>query len=63
MTEEQEDRLCDVLEHTEHEKLTQWERDRLEEWGNLYEKDKGGFDLSPKQWAIVSKVYEKIYGV
>jgi hypothetical protein len=63
MTDEQEDRLIDVLEHTEHEKLTPWERARLEEWSNLYEKQGNGvFDLSPKQWAIIDKIYEKIYG-
>lgn len=62
MTEEQEDRLIDVLQHTEHERLTSWERDRLVEWGNSYEKHGAMLTLSPKQWAIIDKIYEKIYG-
>ena len=62
MTEEQEDRLIDVLHHTEHERLTEWERARLVEWGNRYEKEEGTFTMSPKQWAIIDKIYEKIYG-
>jgi hypothetical protein len=63
VTEDQENKLIDVLQHTEHEKLSQWERDRLEEWGPRYEEDPGKFFLSPKQWFVIERIYEKIYGI
>ena len=62
MTDDQEDKLIDVLQHVEHERLTTWERDRLEEWGALYEAQGAKLYLSPKQWFVVEKIYEKIYG-
>lgn len=62
MTEEQEDKLTDVFQHLEHERLTQWERDRLKEWQEQYEERGAKFFLSPKQWFVIDRIYEKIYG-
>lgn len=62
MTPDQEAKLVEVFQHSENEKLSQWERDRLAEWGTEYERHGANYFLSQKQWAIIDKIDEKING-
>lgn len=61
MTPDQEARLVEVFQHVESDKLSRWERDRLEEWGTEYERHGANYFLSQKQWAIIDKIYAKIW--
>lgn len=62
MTDNEEEKLDEVFQFPEHERLTQWEKDRIKEWSEQYEERGTQFFLSPKQWFIINKIHEKIYG-
>jgi hypothetical protein len=62
LTDDQEDKLAEVFQHVESERLTPWERDRLKEWSAQFEERGAQFFLSPKQWFVINKIHDKLYG-
>jgi hypothetical protein len=62
MTDDEDNMLDEVFQFPEHERLTRWEQDRVKEWSEQREERGAQFFLSPKQWVIVRKMHEKIYG-
>lgn len=62
MTPDQEDRLVSVFQHSENDRLSQWERDRLAEWGTEYERHGSNYFLSQRQWFVIKRIEEKLFG-
>lgn len=62
MTPDQESKLIEVFQLSENDRLSLWEKERLIEWNDEYQRYGSNYYLSQKQWAIIDKIYEKIYG-
>jgi hypothetical protein len=62
MTPDQEQRLTEIFMHSESDLLTQWERDRLAEWGTEYERHGSNYYLSQRQWQMIAIMEEKLFG-
>jgi hypothetical protein len=51
-----------VFQHSENDRLSQWERDRLAEWGTEYERHGSNYFLSQRQWFVIKRIEEKLFG-
>lgn len=60
LTEEQEERLGSIFEVLDGAKLNDWERGFLKDQKERYDKYGAGLSLSPKQWACLDKMVEKV---
>lgn len=62
LTHEQEQRLADMLDAIAHERgrLNDWEQKFFDDHVARYEQYKSAMSLSPKQWARLEEMYEKI---
>lgn len=64
LTSAENDRLADMLAAIEPEmaSLSDWERSFIKDQLERHEKYGSGIRISPKQWAVINRVYEKITG-
>lgn len=61
LTTEQEEKLNTFLTELgdDPKRLNDWERGFLKDQVERYQKYGAGISLSPKQWAVLTKLYEK----
>ena len=62
LTEEQEERLNFMFSELEanSKSLNSWEQGFLKDNIDRYQKYKAGISLSPKQWSVLNRMYEKV---
>jgi hypothetical protein len=65
LSDEQETKLANILETCleGRKQLNDWERGFLDDQAKRYDEYKSRMSLSPKQWAILDKMYEKVTDV
>ncbi len=61
LSHEQEEKLNAIFNEVEGaSNLTAWERTFLKDQIDRYKEYGAGINLSPKQWAVLNKLYEKV---
>lgn len=62
LTDEQEERLSDILNELSSYRglLTDWEMSFLDDQVRRYDEHGSEIRLSPKQWAVLNRMYDKV---
>lgn len=62
LTQEEEERLHNLLQTLEGctKALSDWERNFLADQSNRYQQYGSKIFMSPKQWAVLQRMYEKV---
>jgi len=62
LTDEQEEKFLFWIDEIKNNlsRLNDWERGFIKDQLERYEKYKSGISMSPKQWAVMEKMYTKV---